>query len=240
MDGNCIVDMEDLAILAEQWLDGPGCVNPPSDCADVTGNDGVNLKDFELLAASWGQDTDPIVINEIHYDPDVKTELCEFVELHNPTPREVDLSGWYFSAGIDYTFPAGSKIGADGYLVLAANPAKFTAKFGKTAFGQFLGKLSNERETLRLKNAAGQTIDEVEYQLGFPWPTVGDPISPTQPGTGYSIQLVHPSMDNDLGGYWRRATPTPKVKNAVYGHFSARRRCGRSSTNPKCPRAASR
>ena len=30
---------------------------------------------------------------------DIKTEQVEFVELHNPTGDDVDVSGWYFSNG---------------------------------------------------------------------------------------------------------------------------------------------
>ena len=48
-----------------------------------------------------------VVINEIHYDPDVKTELIEFVELHNTAAEDIDLSGWYFRRGISYRFDAG-------------------------------------------------------------------------------------------------------------------------------------
>src|SRR5687767_15028559 len=44
----------------------------------------------------------------------------------------------------------------------------------------------------------GDVIDQVDYQLGFPWPTVGDL-------PGYSIELVNPAFDNDLGGNWRRS-----------------------------------
>ena len=38
-----------------------------------------------------------VVINEIHYDPDLKYEWVEFVELYNAGPTDVDLSGWSFS-----------------------------------------------------------------------------------------------------------------------------------------------
>jgi hypothetical protein len=37
-----------------------------------------------------------VVINEIHYDPDLNYERVEFVELHNPGPIDVDLAGWRF------------------------------------------------------------------------------------------------------------------------------------------------
>jgi hypothetical protein len=45
---------------------------------------------MQLAATSVAQ----VVINEIHYDPDIKTEPVEFIELHNPSPTTVDLSGW--------------------------------------------------------------------------------------------------------------------------------------------------
>ncbi len=214
---DCKIAFDDLVLMAEQWLDGPGCVGHPLDCADLVGNDGVNWSDFALLAANYGKSLSPILINEIHYDPDVKTEQCEFVELYNPTTRTIGLSGWFFSSGIDFTFPAGASLGGEQYLVLAQNAAKFKAKFGFTPFGEFLGKLSNEGETLRLKNASGKTIHEVEYKLGFPWPIVGD-VNPMNPvaGSGLSIQLRHPTLDNSLGGNWLGRTPTPKARNAEF------------------------
>ena len=45
-----------------------------------------------------------IVINEIHYDENDKTLRAEFIELYNNGEESVDMSLWYFSDGIDYTF----------------------------------------------------------------------------------------------------------------------------------------
>lgn len=137
-----------------------------------------------------------IVINEIHYDPDVKTEPVEFIELLNTGGSAVDLSGWRFSAGVDFTFPPGASIGPDSYLVVAQNPAALQSKFGISALGPWSGRLSNEGETVTLRDAANQVVDTVDYQRGFPWPTVGD-------APGYSIELIHPAMANDVGGNWR-------------------------------------
>jgi len=141
-----------------------------------------------------------IVINEIHYNPDVKTEPVEFIELYNAGSSPVNLGGWSFSGGLDYTFPS-TNIAPGGFVVVAQNPAALRAKFGvQGALGPFnpdgSSALNKFGETIVLRDASGQTVDEVDYKLGFPWPTVGDP-------PGYSIELINPNLDNSLGGHWR-------------------------------------
>jgi len=74
---------------------------------------------------------------------------------------------------------------------------------------QLSGTLSNEGENLTLSDAAGTVVDTVSYQPEFPWPISAG-------GSGASLQLIHPRLDNDLGGSWRAATPTPGRPNAVY------------------------
>ena len=137
-----------------------------------------------------------VVINEIHYNPDVKTERAEFIELYNAGTNTVNLAGWYFSDGVQYTFPAGASVAAGGYVVVAENPLTIQSKYAATALGPWIGNLNSDGESIVLRNAAGGVEDEVDYQLGFPWPTVGDP-------PGYSIELVNPAFDNNLGGNWR-------------------------------------
>lgn len=222
------VDIEDLKMFAEQWLDEPGCVGYPDGCADLTGNsDGVDMADFVVVAENWlTQGKSAIIINEIHSDPDVRTELIEFVELHNTGPDDVDLSGWYFSDGISYEFPPGTILSAGGHIVvtenpnLAVTPVTLEGKFGVSSgliYGPFDGSISNNGEKIELCDAAGVEIDQVEYQLGFPWPTVGDSVPVGSTGNGHSMQLLNPSLDNDLGGSWRSAYPTPAAENsAIY------------------------
>lgn len=137
-----------------------------------------------------------LILNEIHYAPDVKTEAAEFVEIYNSGTEPVSLSGWRLAGGLDYLFPNGTAIGANGYLVVAQNPAVIGLKFGVAAIGPWQGRLSNQGDRVRLVDPAGTEVDEVEYQLGFPWPTVGEP-------PGLSIELIHPGLDNSLGGNWR-------------------------------------
>jgi hypothetical protein len=170
---------------------------------------------------NWGQAESAVVINELHVNPDVKTELVEFIELYNAGAAEVDLSGWQLTEGVLYTFPAGTKLPAGKYIIVAQSPAGIKAKWNvgrivipeDLIFGPWTGGLSNEGERIVLCEAAGAVADEVEYQMGFPWPTVGDPVPATQPGTGSSMQLVNPAFDNDLGGSWQSSLPTPAAAN---------------------------
>jgi len=177
---------------------------------------------FLLLVSNAEADIPSVVINEIHYDPDVKTELVEFVELYNAGTTDIDISGWYFSDGISFQFPNGTILPAGGYIVvtedpyLAYQPTTIMDKYGvdsRSVYGPFTGRLSNEGERIILRDAEGNKVDEVDYQLGFPWPTVGDAVPENRPGTGHSIQLVNPSFDNDLAGSWRSAYPTPVARN---------------------------
>lgn len=138
-----------------------------------------------------------VVINEIHCDHEDKTLRVEFIELYNPGTSPLDLAGWYFDKGVDFTFPSGASIPAGGYAVVAENPAALQAAYGYAgAYGSWSGSLQTEGEKITLRNPGGDVADEVDYGLGFPWPTTG--VAPN-----YSLELIHPSLDNSLGGNWR-------------------------------------
>ncbi|MHC4157658.1 MAG: lamin tail domain-containing protein [Planctomycetota bacterium] len=227
LSGNCSVGWEDIELFVKQWLDTGGCSEP--NCADLNDDNDVDGADFALLAAHWNEGNDPlIVINEIHYRPDLKVEQVEFVELYNPGDETIDLSGWYFSRGIDFTFPQSTTLDANSYLVVVEDSnlldpcttsnADFVAKWPSvTPAGVFTGKLDNDGENVELRDADGVEIDQVDYQLGFPWPTAGDSVPFVKPpdGSGHSMQLTNPAFDNDLGGSWRSASPTPGAKNTA-------------------------
>lgn len=158
-----------------------------------------------------------VVINEIHYSPSPNNEAVEYIELHNTGPESVDLSGWKFTDGFAYIFPEDSALASGAYLILAQNEAEYNRKFGSIfvggikASGQFeSGLLSDSGEEITLRDATDAIIDRVNYGDGFPWPV-------TAGGDGPSMELIHPSMDNDLGGSWRSSTkPTPGEENSIF------------------------
>ena len=162
----------------------------------VRGTDNTGRARDQVVALPVVAATANVVINEIHYNPDGNTRT-EFIELHNPTAAAVDLAGWRFSDGITFTFAAGTTIAAGGYVVVASDPAVFQAEYGFTPLGPYEGGFASEGEKVELRDAGGTVADGVEYQPEFPWP-VG-----AGGGNGPSMELVHPSLDNNLGGSWR-------------------------------------
>ena len=156
-----------------------------------------------------GADYPGVLINELHYNPVDKTRSTEFVELYNAGTAAVDLSGWRFTDGVSFTFPSPTVMAPGSYLVVADSPADLQAEFGVTAIGPWDGGLSSLGETVELRDALGGVVDRVDYQLGFPWPTTGDP-------PYNSIELAAPKFDNDLGGSWRASQATDAYGAKTY------------------------
>lgn len=137
-----------------------------------------------------------IVINEINVDPPDNTVPAEFIELYNNDTSPINLSGWQFADGIDYTFPIGTILNPGEYLVIAEDPDTIDNLYGVTALGPWDGALRNEGERIQLENADGDLIDEVDYNIGSPWPTSAF-------GDGPSLELINPDLNNNLGSSWR-------------------------------------
>jgi hypothetical protein len=199
----------DLEIDVDYYL-----LIPATAVEDGAGNafDGISDPTAWNFTASAPVVTSPdIVINEVHYDANPKTERVEFVELLNRGTTTVDLSGWRLAGVGDYLFPGGSILSPGGYLVVAEDPTTMLSKFGVSTAHQYAGSLSNGGDDLRLRDAAGAEIDRVDYRAGFPWPT-------TARGAGPSMELLHPDLDNDTGGSWRSSTgaPSPGAVNSVF------------------------
>jgi hypothetical protein len=141
-----------------------------------------------------------IVINEIHFDPADKTKPQEYIELFNSGTAELNLAGWRFTSGIAFTFPAGTVLSPGSFIVVAENPTAFQTEFKFAPLGPWIGSLKNDGEKITLENSAGEVMDEVDYGVGFPWPTAPH-------GSGASMELLHSGLDNDLGGSWRGSRP---------------------------------
>jgi len=157
--------------------------------------------------------SDGVVINEIHYNPPENPVRQEYIELHNPSNSAAVLDGWRLTGAVNFVFPGGISIPPGGFLVVAEDPETLQSTLNADALGPFSGSLSSDGETVRLRDANDNVIDEVDYRVGFPWPVASD-------GGGASIELVNPSLDNSLGSSWRASIPQTLLGEATLLEFA--------------------
>jgi hypothetical protein len=143
---------------------------------------------------------DSIVINEIMCQPSVAD--AAYLELFNhSTNYSFDISGWRVN-GVGFTFPSGSVITNQQFLVLAKDQAAFGSAYGWgiPLAGIYDGTLQTDGETLTLFRPGANSANEIEvakvrYDTAAPWPSGAN-------GTGSSFQLLDPAQDNWRAGNW--------------------------------------
>lgn len=145
--------------------------------------------------------TGPVVINEISYHarptyPDRANAIshaenpAEWIEFFNWTPAPADISGWKLRGGVDYDFPAGTVLAPGGFLVLDQS--------------QFSGSLKNSGDTVRLRDRAGETVDELNYFDSGRWPAEAD-------GGGSTLERRDPAADARSPENWAASDESAKT-----------------------------
>ncbi len=150
-----------------------------------------------------------VVITEIMYNPpESGTDSLEFIELYNNGETAVNLIGYTFTSGVEFTFP-GYSLGAGEYVVIAADSAKIENNFGVPAFQWVSGALSNGGEEIVLVDGTAAVVDSVDYSDGNGWPSGAD-------AAGASLVLCDVTSDNADAANWQAAsTPSGVISNGV-------------------------
>ncbi len=158
-----------------------------------------------------------VTITEINYNPPGSGAGLEFIEIHNDSPTVVDISGWAFTEGVDFTFPKGTWIAGKGYLVICGNDAVFKAAYPNvTVAGAYVGKLDSTGETLVLSNNGGGEILRIKYRDRGKWPSIPS-------GTGHTLSLRRPHYDPSEPESWTASSVpggTPGAANFSAGGAS--------------------
>ena len=160
-----------------------------------------------------------VVISEVMYHPTNRLDgrNLEFIEIYNSQPWFEELGGWRISGAVDYTFPSNVVLQSKQYLVVAANPADFRATYSFTnVLGPFANSngLQNSSGNLRLRNAGGAVLFEMEYTGDPPYPAGAD-------GAGHSLVLARPSYGERDPRAWELSNSaggnpgSPDVPSAV-------------------------
>lgn len=134
----------------------------------------------------------------------------EWIELYNKSAAPVDLSGWKLNNAVDYTFPAGTTIGPDQYLVISKDATSLKALYpSATILGNYSGSLSHSDELIQLLDAVGNPADEVHYYDSKPWPGAAD-------AGGSSLELRDPNSDNSKPETWAASDESGKSNWKTY------------------------
>jgi len=108
-----------------------------------------------------------LVINEIAWMGTAISASDEWLELHNLTDEEVDLSGWRLEAAdASPKINLAGTIPADGYFLLERTDDDTVAAI--TADQIYTGALSNTSEWLKLYDADNNLIDQINATDGWP------------------------------------------------------------------------
>ncbi len=149
----------------------------------------------------------PVIINEIWYHP--PAGYAEMIELRNITGTAANIGGWRLD-GFGITFPAGTQVPANGFLLAVADdPAAFRARHNVPAAVQILGPvtgtLDDGGEPLALSRPSTATagafvaMESVRYNDKSPWPISADGNGPALQRISGSVLALEPTNWQGLG-----------------------------------------
>ncbi|HDS83948.1 MAG TPA: hypothetical protein ENN97_01945, partial [Phycisphaerales bacterium] len=166
LTGDCAVGLDDLLVLASEWLEPE-----PTPAVNLDGRDGVDMRDFAILSEYWGQRIDgAIIISEfmarnraaVPLRPqdvlDEDGDASDWIELYNTTNRSISLKDWYLTDDQDdltqWQFPDVA-LPAGGYLVVFASgkdrtdpDAPLHTNFSLAAAGEYLALVYPDGQTI--------------------------------------------------------------------------------------------
>jgi len=217
-DGSAESDPVEVTIIVNLVNDAPVASDDPDyttpqDTKLEVGNDNDVLENDYDPDGSPGTPLNSLVITEINYNPHEPTQEelnqdgsldnddFEFIELENVGDKPIDLTGVYFADGVsfDFTGSAVTQLAPGETVLVVRDTAAFAIRYGtETAeriAGEFSGGLENGGETISLKDADDETIQEFTYGNQDPWPTTPD-------GQGYTLEVVDVEDDYDDPANW--------------------------------------
>jgi hypothetical protein len=143
-------------------------------------------------------------ITEIMYHPHdldlLDGDRLEFIELYNARNVPIDLSGYYFSDGIRFSFAEGIILDPDSFLVVAKDIELFSQRYDPATMAVIAGydgSLDNGGESIVLSNAQGEPV--IRFRYDDLWYQETD-------GEGYSLVLRDRNgigADLSGAGSWR-------------------------------------
>ncbi len=129
-----------------------------------------------------------LTISEIMYHPSPRGDgrKLKFIEIYNSEAEIVNIGNYRITGSVDFQFPDGVFLPANGYAVVAASPIDVQTLYAlPRVYGPYDGDLG-DTGSLRLLNDQGAVLLDIHYESSGEWPSAPD-------GTGPSLVLARPS-----------------------------------------------
>ena len=209
------------------------CTEVSGDSSDFVETSAVTPGAENIVGSTGGGDTcentvlSGVVINEVLYNPAGSDGGHEWVELHNSTETDIDISGWMLEAGTSYfgtkaTIPEGSVIPAGSYYLIGEDEVILDLGYSPNVIASLgLGNGSSSVDGLRFVDCNAVVIDTVLYGATG---TIGEweddnGLNPTsfapKASDGEAIGRVPNGVDSDQSGndFALLPFPTPWTAN---------------------------
>ena len=159
-----------------------------------------------------------IVINEIFADPEPQLELptAEYIELYNTSEIDIDLTGFTLSDATSESdvFPAYILPANDYVIIIDENVVDSFAGFTDLLLIPSLPSLNNDGDDLVLKDASGNVIHSISYELDWYDNAIKE-------DGGWSLEMIDPSNPCQGDANWTASEDlsggTPGEINSVFG-----------------------
>ena len=161
------------------------------------------ISEARFFVGAGPASSENLVVSEVMYNPAEPSEAekaagfenkddFEFIELLNVGAAMIDLSGARLRGGGDVTFDEGTMLAPGDRIVVPANVAAFTNRYGANIAldDGYNGNLANGGDRITVRTYDGAIIAEFTYSDSAPWPTEAD-------GGGKSLELVNPTSKPD-------------------------------------------
>ena len=158
-------------------------------------------KDDKITAYFTGSATvAKLNVSEFNYNSNKDFDAGDWIELHNYGTTSLDISGWKIKDSQDnhtFVFPTGTKIPANGYLVIVEDSTKFKSVFPNVnnRIGLLGFNISNAGDQIRIYDYAGALYLSFYYQDLAPWPLEAD-------GDGFTCEIISNTSNPNLGASW--------------------------------------
>lgn len=180
-----------------------------------------------------------LTISEVHYHPGdpsaaaiaayatVTASDLEFIEIHNPGSKSIDLTNWRLRGQADLDLPATTLAAGQSMVAVPFDPtnielvAAFNANYGVSGLnliGPWTGELSNSFGRITLQHPDSPpaddptlvpriTVDEVLYDDLSPWADAD--------GSGSSLNRTATTHYGNAPASWTSNSPTPGTSSLV-------------------------